>query len=190
MTPRGSRRRTVAAADLPSDVKHKETRAVRRGPTNRLSPRWRKVMLTIHVISSVGLLGADCAILALVIAGALGSNPVTVYPAAHLLSTVLIVPLALAALLSGVLQGLLTRWGLFQHWWIFIKLVLTVGGTVFVFVLVPALDAAASMAAAGQVQSDPFALVKDSSGASGVLILTVILSVFKPFGRTFSKNHK
>lgn len=174
-----------------SDAKRKATHASRRGPTNHLTPRWRKVFLTVHVISSVGLLGADCAILALVIAGTLHGDPVTVYPAAYLLSTVLIVPLALASLVTGVLQGLLTRWGLFQHWWIFIKLVLTLGGTVLaVFVLVPALGAAASTAAAGQVPPDPFALVKDSSGASGVLILTVVLSVFKPFGRMFGRSHK
>jgi hypothetical protein len=36
-------------------------------------------------------------------------------------------PLAMATILSGVLPSLGTRWGLFEHYWIVTKLVLTVG---------------------------------------------------------------
>ncbi len=61
---------------------------------------------------------------------------------------------------------------------------LTVGGTFLaLFVLMPTLDGAAAAALAGRPPTDPFGLVKDSGGASGVLIVTVLLATYKPFGR-------
>lgn len=181
MPERNARHETTAAVERRSTAQRTASDA---GPRNRLTPRWRKAMLTIHLVSSVGLLGADCAVLALAVTGWLGADPVTVYPAAHLLGSVLILPFALAALVTGVLLGLLTRWGLFRHWWVVISLVFTVAGTVLaILVLVPSLDAAATTAAAGQVPADRLGIVKDSSAAASVLILTTVLSVFKPLGR-------
>lgn len=187
MTQGDNRRHPAAAAvDGPSPAPRTASDA---GPRNRLTPRWRKTLLSIHLISSLGLLGADWAVLALAVVGWLGADPVTVYPAAYLLGTVLILPLALAALVTGTLQGLLTRWGLFRHWWVVISLVLTVAGTVLaIFVLVPSLDAAATAAAASQIPPDRLGLVKDSSGATGVLIVITVLSVFKPLGRLRRDN--
>ena len=149
-----------------------------------LTPPWRKALRTVHVIASVGLLGADAAVLALVVAGWRGTAPLTIYPAACLLGLALILPLALISLVTGLALGLLTPWGVLRHWWVLGKLVLTVGGTLLaVFVLLPTLDAAAATALAGHVPADTFGLVKDSGGASGVLIVTVLLSSYKPFGR-------
>lgn len=155
----------------------------RRGP--RLSPPWRKLLLTIHVIVSVGLLGTDTAVLALVTSGWLGdAGPVTVYPAAHLLGTDLLLPLALLALVTGLALGLLTPWGLLRHWWVLISLVVNTAGTVLaVFVLLPGLDAAATAALAGQAVASPPSLVRDSGAACCVLITTVAISYYKPFGR-------
>src|SRR5215210_8752712 len=116
----------------------------------RLSPRWRKWLLTLHIGSWVALLGADGAVLSLDVAGVLGRDPVGIYPAASLIGSVLLVPLALASLLSGVSLGLLTPWGLLAHWWVAIKLVLTLAGTVLALtVLTSTLAAAADAALAG-----------------------------------------
>lgn len=154
------------------------------GPRNRLTPRRRKALLTLHLIGSLGLLGADCGVLALVVTGWLGADPITVYPAALLLATALLLPLTLTALVTGVLLGLLTRWGLFRYWWVFISLVLTTAGTVLaIFVLIPSLNVAAVAAAAGQVPPDRPGLVRDSSAATTVLVLITVLSVFKPLCR-------
>jgi hypothetical protein len=154
----------------------------------QLKPPWRKLLLSVHVIVSVGLLGSDAAVLVLCIAGARGSDPSTVYPAARLIGSTLLVPLALLALATGLVQGLLTPWGIARYWWVAISLAFTVAGIVLgTFVLVPTLGAAASAAAAGhgaQVLSvDRLGLVKDASAASIVLIVIVLLSVYKPFGR-------
>ena len=47
------------------------------------------------------------------------------------IDAVLVIPAAFGALLSGVLLGLLTPWGLARHWWVLVKLVLTVAVIVF-----------------------------------------------------------
>jgi hypothetical protein len=182
MTPDARTARAATTRD--SGGRKPAGRVDRRNGGLRLSPTGRKALLTVHVITSVGLLGADAAVLALVFAGWRGSEPLTVYPAAHQLGQALILPLVLLALTTGVTLGLLTPWGLLRHWWILIKLVLTVGGTVLaLFVLVPTLDAAATQALARRPLADSFGLVKDSGSACGVLIVTILLAYFKPFGR-------
>ena len=158
-----------------------EARRPRRG--TRLPPRWRKALRATHVTVSVGLLGSDAAVLVLTSAGRLGSDPVTVYPAAHLIGAILLLPLAVAALVSGVVLGLLTPWGLLRYWWVVLSLVITAGGTVLAaLVLVPGLGAAASAALAGEPVADATGLVRDSGAACCVLIATVVLSYVKPLG--------
>lgn len=152
----------------------------------RLAPRPRKALVVVHVGTSVGLLGADAAVLTLSLAGATGADPLTVHPAAALVATALLVPLALASLASGVLLGRLTPWGLLRHWWVALKLLLTTAGTVLALVvLTPSLDAAADAALAGVpvLPGERWALVRNSSAASVVLVTTLVLSVAKPFGR-------
>jgi hypothetical protein len=153
---------------------------------HRLPPRWRKLLLTVHVAGSVGLLGVDATVVALGVAGVRGSEPRTVYPAAALIGGVLLLPLVLVALVSGVALSLLTPWGLLRHWWVAIKFLLTVAGTVLALVvLTPALGDAAQAARAGDAlpAAQRLELVRDAGAASVVLMTTVALSVHKPFGR-------
>jgi hypothetical protein len=58
----------------------------------KLSPRWRKLLLTIHVVSAVSVLGTDLVLLVLGISSMRGADPQTVYPAAHLVATWLLAP--------------------------------------------------------------------------------------------------
>ena len=148
----------------------------------RLAPPWRKLLLTTHIGASVGLLGTDATVLLLAVTGARGREPAAVYPAAQLIGSLVLVPAALLSLASGVLLGLLTPWGLFRHWWVTAKLALTTAGAVLsVVVLTPAL---AGAAAGGSVPSaQRLELVRDSAAASVVLLVTLVLSVYKPFGR-------
>jgi hypothetical protein len=153
---------------------------------HRLPPRWRKLLLTTHVATSVGLLGTDATVLLLAAEGARGSEPGAVYPAAQLIGALLLVPLALASLTTGITLGLLTPWGLLRHWWVTAKLALTTAGTVLaVAVLTPTLSglAAASRSDDAIALGDRLELVRDSGAASLVLLVTVVLSVYKPFGR-------
>lgn len=146
-----------------------------------LAPRWRKLLLVVHVVATVGWLGADLVLLALAIAGARGAEPVTVYPAALLLGEWVIAPLALVALGTGFTQAWLTPWRFFRHWWVTIKLALTTVMTVLVVVaLLPGLREAATLAL---VRRDRIGLVVAPAVACFLLLANVVLSVYKPFGR-------
>jgi hypothetical protein len=80
-----------------------------------LSPPRRKLLLTVHVATAVSVLGTDLVLLVLGISSVRAADPQTVYPAADLIATWVLAPLAILALYSGVLLGLLTRWGLFRY---------------------------------------------------------------------------
>ena len=149
----------------------------------RLAPTWRKLLLTTHIGSSVGLLGTDATVVLLAVTGACGSRPAAVYPAAQLIGSLLLVPAALLSMLTGVLLAVLTPWGLFRHWWVAVKLALTTAGAVLALVvLTPSLsglaDARTPIPLAQRLE-----LVRDSGAASLVLVGTLVLSVYKPFGR-------
>src|SRR3981081_2425986 len=58
-----------------------------------------------------------------------------------------IVPLAFASLLSGLIQSLGTPWGLFRHYWVLVKLLLTTFATIVLLAKVPRIDSAARRAA-------------------------------------------
>jgi hypothetical protein len=157
-----------------------------------MTPGLRKFALTTHVTSSVGWLGAVGAFLALAIAG-LGSQDAQIvraaYLAMHLTTWFVIVPLSLAALLTGVVESLGTTWGLFRHYWIVTKLLLTVLATIILLVHTQPIDRVAAVAAqttlaAGDLRQVRFQLVGDACAALFVLLVTTALSVYKPWGMT------
>ena len=68
----------------------------------------RKLALTTHITSSVGWLGSVAAFLALAVAGLSSTESEAVraaYVAMHLTAWYVIVPLALASFLTGVIEG-------------------------------------------------------------------------------------
>src|ERR1051326_5711341 len=102
-----------------------------------MSPAVRKLALTVHLTTSLGWVGAVIAYLGLGIAAAASSEPETVraaWTAMQVTGWWVIVPLAIAALVTGVVMSLGARWGLFRHYWTVISLVLTALCT-FVLVL-------------------------------------------------------
>jgi hypothetical protein len=149
-----------------------------------LSQPWRKLVLTVHVATSVGALGANMSLLALGAASVAGADPVTIYPAARLVGVRLIAPLAVIALVTGLALGLLTQWGLFRYWWVTIKLatVVVLKGAAL-FVLVPALDATAEAVTGATPQlgaRERLPLLIAPAAASALLAVAVALAVFKP----------
>jgi hypothetical protein len=155
----------------------------------RFPPRWRKAVLVTHIVTSVGWLGADAVLLVLGIAGLgglsgmAGADPAVVYPAAELVCVVLVVPLSLTAWLTGVLTALGTRWGLLRHWWVLAKFAMTTLMAVLVlFALTPGVRAAADAAESLSTQ-ERSQFVVPPSVACTLLVLNVLLSVYKPWGR-------
>jgi hypothetical protein len=92
-----------------------------------MGPRVSKVMLTTHITFSVGWIGTVAAFLALAIAGILANEQVVraCYVAMELIARFVIVPFCIASFVSGIIQAIGTPWGLFRHYWVVVKLVLT-----------------------------------------------------------------
>jgi hypothetical protein len=166
-----------------------------------MSPGLRKLALTAHVTSSVGFLGAVAAFLALAIAG-LTSPDDQVVRAAYLvmdpITWSVIVPLCFASLLTGLIQALGTPWGLFRHYWVLVKFLLIVLTTVVLLLQTEAIEYVAAVAAKTTLSSADFralrtSLVTHAAGGLLVLLLTTILSVYKPRGMTrygWRKQHE
>jgi uncharacterized membrane protein len=98
-------------------------------PSRHLRPRTRRALLSAHVISSVGLLGASAALLLLAVtAGATGDAELrrSGYRFMTMFGFVFGIPLSFTALISGVTLGLGTKWGILRYPWVTIKLALLV----------------------------------------------------------------
>jgi hypothetical protein len=79
-----------------------------------MSPAIHKAALTAHIAASVGWLGAVVAFLGLAIVGLVSPDAQTVRGAYLVMEPVgwfVLVPLALASLLTGLVQSLGTTWG-------------------------------------------------------------------------------
>lgn len=157
-----------------------------------MKPLVRKLLLTTHVTSSVGWLGAVAAFLALAVTGLTTGDLQTAraaYLAMELVAWAIIVPLSFASLLSGLVQGLGTSWGLFRHYWVVIKLILTVLATAILLLHMNPIGHLARVAEEARLSGGELAglrlqLVADAGAALLVLIVNTTLSVFKPRGLT------
>jgi hypothetical protein len=160
--------------------------------TATMPPRVRKFALTAHVSSSVGWLGAVGGFLALAVAG-LTSEDVQMVRAAYLAMDVttwfVIVPLAIASLVTGLVVSLGSTWGLFRHYWVLMKLVITILATILLLVHTHPIAVLAAIAK----QSTPYGadvrplqiqLVADAGLALMALLVATTLGVYKPRGIT------
>ena len=156
-----------------------------------LAPPFRKFMLTAHITFSVGWLGAVAVFLALAITG-LTSHDAPLVRAAYLAMGLsgwfVIVPSSIAASLTGVAQALGTPWGLFKHYWVVVKLLLTVAATVLLLVHMQPVSYLAEVAAKADLSSAELRgmrirLIADAVAALVVLLAATTISVYKPWGR-------
>ncbi|WP_187632144.1 hypothetical protein [Hymenobacter lutimineralis] len=156
-----------------------------------LTPPLRKLLLTAHITFSVGWLGAVAVFLALAVTG-LTSHETPLVRAAYLAMGLsgwyAIVPSSFAALLTGVVQALGTPWGLFKHYWVLVKLLLTVAATLLLLVHMQPISYLAAVAAkadltATELRGMRIQLVADAAAALGVLLAATAISVYKPWAR-------
>jgi hypothetical protein len=134
-------------------------------------------------------IGAVMAYLALVVA-ALISPDLRMLQAAwiamELIGWNMIVPLALASLLSGLAMALGTPWGLFRHYWVLLSLVLTILASIVLLVHMQTVSDVASIAAetsGAAVRGLPGELVHAGIGML-VLLVIQVLNMYKPRGLT------
>lgn len=157
-----------------------------------MAPGLRKLMLVAHVTSSVGSLGAVAVFLTLAAIGLTsqdGQVVRAVYIANGFIAWYIILPLILAALLIGVVQSLGTAWGLFRHYWVLAKLLITVLTITVLLLQMEGISTVASVATQTAVSSADLLGLRGSlrfhaTGGLAVLIVLVVLSVFKPRAMT------
>lgn len=158
-----------------------------------MTPRLRKFALTAHVVSSVGWLGAVVSFLALALVGVTSNDNQMVrsaYLAMELTTLFVMVPLAIASLVTGLVQSLGTTWGLFRHYWVLVKLLLTMFATIVLLLktqLIGYLASVASSTTLSSVDLDRLRspeLAVHAGGGLLVFLMVTTLSVYKPWGMT------
>jgi hypothetical protein len=166
-----------------------------------MTSRLRKFALTAHVASSVGSLGAVAAFLAVAVAGLTTHNPEiarAAYLAMELIAWTVVVPLVLASILTGLVQSLGTAWGLFRHYWVLAKLLLSVLVAIVLLMQMELISYVARVAAEKMLSTADLpelrhSLVLHAAGGLVVLLAAVALSVYKPQGMTrygWRKQHE
>jgi hypothetical protein len=159
----------------------------------------RRLVLTAHVATSVGWVGAVAAFLALVVAGSTSQHAATVraaYLAMELTASWVIVPFAFASLLTGAIQGLGTPWGLLRHYWILAKLLITILATILLLVhlqpirRVADIAAKATTSAAKLLALAPGVTLVEVGAALLALLVATTLAVWKPWGMTPYGRHR
>ena len=156
----------------------------------RLSPRLRKLALTVHIICSVGWLGAVVTFLVLAVVGLTSHDEEAVrgvYLVMEPTAWIVLVPLAVLSLLTGMIQSLGTIWGLFRHYWVLFKLLITALATI---VLLTYMETFRVMADVAADSTTDLAMVRNASPVIHAalallgLLVAVTLSVYKPQGMT------
>jgi hypothetical protein len=157
-----------------------------------MTPPVRKLTLTAHVTASVGWLGALAVFLAHALASLVTRDEQMVRAvslAMGLTAWFVILPLSLASLTTGLVQALGTAWGLFRHYWIFFKLLLTAIATIVLLLKLGPISYLADAAAeASFSRSDLIglrtSLVVHAAGGLLVLLAAAALAIYKPAGMT------
>lgn len=102
-----------------------------------LTRRARRFFVLLHVLASVSWIGVDLVIGVLSFTGLSTDDPrtmATAYTALSMFCVPLLLTLGLLALGTGVTLGLGTRYGLVRHWWVAVKLVVTLALSLLVVV--------------------------------------------------------
>lgn len=161
----------------------------------RLSKRARKATLVVHIVAAGTWIGIDVVLAVVVFTGLTTHDPETAalcFRALELFATWPLLLAGTACLISGIVLGVGTTYGLVRYWWVAAKLAVNV---VFVALVPLSLRPTVSSAAeygrdltgsGAAPPSDP-GLLPDLAFPPVVsligLLVAVLLSVFRPWGR-------
>lgn len=157
-----------------------------------MTPRLRKFALTTHVTASVGWLGALAVFLAHALASLISQDEQMVRAASLAMGVAawfVILPLSLASLITGLVQALGTSWGLFRHYWIFFKLLLTAVATIILLLKLGPISYLTDAATKTTFSSADLiglrtSLMVHAGGGLLVLLAAAALAIYKPPGLT------
>jgi len=178
------------------DVMNEQTVMIRRrtgnagAPARRLSAKARKGFLAVHILSSGAWIGIDVVLAVLVFRAMLTDDPAlaaTCYQALRIFAVWPLLVVGLVCLASGIVLGIGTKYGLVRYWWVAVKLALNIVLTVLgVVALRPGLEEAAAFGqrlAEGEFAGTAPDLVFPPIVSPTALVVAVLLSVYKPWGR-------
>ncbi|MFD0905592.1 hypothetical protein [Actinomadura sediminis] len=153
----------------------------------RPRPNVRKTLLLVHVLASVALAGEVWALVMLNLTATLTDDAALVGPAYRLMPVLVYgggIPLSFLALISGIVLGLGSKWGVLRHWWVFGKLLLLIT-TILFGALLGQPEAMAEAAADGTLPAAARRWREVAVVAAQLVMLLAAtgLSIFKPRGR-------
>ncbi len=157
----------------------------------RLGARTRKGFLLVHIASAGAWLGIDVVMAVLVFTAFLTDDRSTAalcYQALELFTVWPLLTTGMLCLVTGIVLGLGTKYGLVTYWWVVTKLVLNVVLTLLVLVALRSGVAEAAeygrQLADGHVGGlDPSDMLYPPIVSPTALLVALVLSVFKPWGR-------
>lgn len=154
-----------------------------------MRPGVRKLALSAHLTFSVGWIGAVVAYLALGVRAEMSEDARTVraaWMAMELTGWYVIVPLAVASLLTGLVMAFGTKWGLFRHYWVVISFALTLFSAIVLLLHMPTVSStadAAQQAEGAALEALGSDLLHPGIGLV-VLLVIQVLNLYKPPGLT------
>ena len=157
----------------------------------RLGRGTRRAVLTVHIVGAGAWLGINVVLAVLVFTAMFTSNTQTealCYQALEIFAVWPLLTAGLVTLVSGTVLGLGTNYGLVRCWWVAVKLALNLLLVAAVaFALRPAVLEAArygeALAAGKPSDASVSALIMPPLVSSTALMVAMILSVYKPWGR-------
>ena len=157
----------------------------------RLGVRSRRAVLIVHLVSAGSWFGIDVAMAVVIGTAVTTDDPLTRASALQTLEIITVWPLltaGLVCLLSGIVLGWGSRWGLVRYWWVAVKLLLNLVLTALVLVaLGPEVrhlaDQARRSMTGTPVVFDLSNLLYPPTVSPTLLLVAFTLSVVKPWGR-------
>lgn len=159
--------------------------------------RWtRRVVLVTHIVSAGAWIGIDI-VMAFMVFTSLLVDDVAIkaicYQALELFVVWPLVVASVVCLASGIILGLGSKYGLIKYWWVAIKLGLNLVLTTLVLLslrpgVVELAELGRQLAAGESVVASAGDMVYPPIVSTAALLVAMILSVVKPWGRTRKHN--
>jgi hypothetical protein len=151
----------------------------------------RTHLLVAHIATSVGFFGAVLVFFCLAVTGLSSAESSLANASYAVMSQIIwlvIVPLAVLSLAVGVLQSVRSPWGLARHYWVLVKLIMSVAITAVLLAQTPTIDRLGDAGMRAAISNADFgarySVMVHSGAGLMVLLVVLILSVAKPSGRT------
>ncbi|MGH3972205.1 MAG: hypothetical protein ACRDS9_02605 [Pseudonocardiaceae bacterium] len=163
--------------------------------TGQASPQLKKLLVTTHVVFSVGWIGISAVMFSFALIALNSTNIETIrtlYHGMSILDTTVIGCAMIGAIFTGTLLSSATKWGYFKYWWVVAKIVLTALVLAAAFgalhgLILDALATARQPIAAGQAPQRGSSATLVMAGfalTSLSLIAAEVIAEFKPWGKT------